>query len=302
MLRLPSCLRSCSESDKSRRIRAFDPDGISRVALKRMDMLDAVGAVLRRARSGIRLNRIKVEKELSAPLPAGHSFGFPYPSEFNAGAHDSINEKVAKYSSTHVLAWRSFGSAWNAVPIRYRASWYWHTEFADSIGVSSAPEPEERFYQECALFQFFVSAISTIETTYFATYCLGALIDANVFKMTEEADLRFYPGRVATLFGQRFPDEEVTRALQNCIEAEAYQRIVDYRNFLSHRGILSRHHWVGGERHAQSAVASNPTSLSTDWEFSLPLTPDLTNRYYSFLSSSVGGLLAALNRFVDGSL
>lgn len=68
------------------------------------------------------------------------------------------------------------------------------------MAVGDGPPLNQRYPQEMALFAFASAALSSLECCAFAAYCLGALVKPDVFPVTVERDLRFYPADVPDAF------------------------------------------------------------------------------------------------------
>lgn len=217
--------------------------------------------------------------------------GFYSPESFNADAHVEINERVAKYSQTHALRWRSFASGWNGLAHRFRSATESHKALTESVQRSSAPAPEERYIQELALFTFVVSAVSTVECFYYSMYCIGGIIVPNKFPMSKSKDLKFYPEKVSKLYIEEFPAEQHSISMASFLTDSQLIQLTELRNVLTHRGDIPRMHFGSTVRNIPSAIPSNPKELSQDWDFSLVLEPKIFDDYLKTISQNLDELM-----------
>ena len=230
-----------------------------------------------------------------------NSGGLLVPDDFNSGAVDEVRRIMGRYSASHAGPWRSFAAAWNALAYRYRAAYEYDQEFNEAMQAGDAPPAEERYRQERTLFAFFSAGLSAIECYCFAGYCVGSIAKPEAFPMTKDRDLRFYPSDVAKLFGSEFPGEHITRSLNELVNGPEFSRLSDWRNVLSHRGMFPRsiHMSLGSPAVKTGAyVASNPKSLSSNWQFDQTVDADLTLTVRKWLTRTLDDSLDSICIFV----
>jgi hypothetical protein len=235
-----------------------------------------------------------------------NSGGLLVPDDFNEAAVEQVREIMASYSTSEPGPWKSFAAAWNGLAYRFRSADEYHRDFTTAMESGDAPLAEPRYQQERALFAFYAAALSTVECFSFATYCLGSIAHPTGFPMTKDRDLKFYPSDVAKRFAKELPGERITELLQTLIDAPEFTQLSDLRNVLSHRGTLPRsiHASVGTGAPGKTGayVASNPKSLSSDWQFDQTVDVSLTLANRTWLSEILHDLLEAESEFVRAHL
>lgn len=215
----------------------------------------------------------------------------------DSAGYDDVRKIVATTRHEHDRAWRSFAVAWGAVLYRVQAAQEANDAFFSSVRVSAAPQPEERFIQEKLLFDFFASACSSVECLYFASYCIGAILDADAFPMDFPKNLRKYPHEISEAFGNSFPNERLTEVLDRTHKSDEFEALRDYRNFLSHRGSLPRHTYLGGEKDHATYVPANPLELSDRWVYEFEVTDSLTTDASKWLEMTLLDCISELRSF-----
>lgn len=107
---------------------------------------------------------------------------FHAPAGLPLAEYDAVNEHVAHRAPGNKDVWHGFASAWKGVAYRLRAAQEHAEGFRASIvASSSAPEPNERYRQDHDLFGFVVCALSILECFFFASYCVGSMLDTTHF-------------------------------------------------------------------------------------------------------------------------
>ena len=216
--------------------------------------------------------------------------------------YDEVRKVVAAMRHGHDREWRSFAAAWNAVLYRFQAALEADTAFSSSVKVSRTPPPDERYVQEESLFRFFASACSSLECLYFATYCIGAIIDSDAFPMDLPVNLKKYPRDVSDAFGARFAKDGLTAVLAKTLESAEFEALRNYRNFLSHRGSLPRHSHLGGDKDGSTYTPTNPHELSDSWVYDFEITEASTASARSWLETTIPTCIAELRSFTEGYL
>src|SRR5258706_1270690 len=163
------------------------------------------------------------------------------PNDFPRTAYNGIIKRVyitvSEKRPTPLLD--HFHDAWLAVAYRFFTFTEHDTAYRDSIRRAGSNAPRlEHYIQESALFGFFISGLTVIESFYYSCYSLAAMLDDKNFPMktpkfiqpTSTADkfVKFYSGELLTGTLDRF---------RNDIEYKNWGKI---RNILAHRILPAR--------------------------------------------------------------
>jgi hypothetical protein len=224
------------------------------------------------------------------------------PPTFNKTAHDAVNGRLSQYSQTHQKEWKSFASAWNGIAYRTRTAVDNDINFTNSISVSNSPQPEERFKQEEALFNFFVCSLSALECFFYAAYCFASILKPTVFPISVPKDLKCYPKDVAVKYAVEFAGDALTIEMEKCLSSPEYVAMVDLRNVLAHRGTIPRNVYRGGDQDGTATMPSNPTELSTNWQYNLAIDGSTTRKYATWFIRELSSLLSSASQFCYAKL
>jgi hypothetical protein len=164
------------------------------------------------------------------------------PSGFPSAAHDGMTKCVSTWSETHQSEYREFAAGWSAVAHRYFACWDCDRAFTQSIERDGpGPAPPERHSQEHALYVFFASGLSTIESFAYAVHAIGWMLDPPRFDMSSDDRKRnVTPGSTCKRLEAAFPNEALPAALREVVDSNAYNEWGGIRNVLSHRAATRR--------------------------------------------------------------
>ncbi len=234
--------------------------------------------------------------------PTLEAVGITMPPSFNKSAHDGVNRRLAQYSQTHKKQWQSFATAWNGIAYRTHTALDNDTNFTNSVSRSNSPLPEERFKQEEALFSFFVCSVSALECFFYAAYCFASISKPTVFPISLPKDLKFYPKDVAAKYAVEFAGDGLTVEMANCLSSSEYVTMVDFRNVLTHRGTIPRNFYRGGDEDGTATMPSNPTEVSTKWEYNLVIDGITTRKYTTWFIGELSSLLSAASQFCYAKL
>ena len=230
------------------------------------------------------------------------SVGFIVPSDFPSEAYERIYRLLVKYKDINPIQWQSFGLGWNGLAYRYRAMAEYDEQYTSSIKTfGNSPPFEERYKQGKALFGFFVSAVSTIECFFYSTYWVGAILKPSKFPSNSKA-LKLYPVDIAKKFEADFPEDSLSKQMVRCVHEPTYAEMKDVRDALSHRGMLPRHFYRGGERNGMATMPTNPKDLSNQWQYDLSIDERTTATRRQWLSGELKGLTSAANNFCERKL
>ena len=232
------------------------------------------------------------------------SLGFQMSLDFPMKSYKKVNECLTKHKDSHPIQWRSFGLGWNGVAYRYRAMTEYDKEFTKSVkSFGNSPQPEVRYEQGRALFGFFVNAVSTIECFFYATYCIASFLKPCDFSIQDPKALKSVsPANVEALFKVHFPKDALTTQMTKCVSEPAHTQIRDMRDVLSHRGMLPRNFYAGGERDGMATIPINPKDSPDIWKYDLPITEVTTALYRRWLCDNLTKLSQATDKFLRNRL
>jgi hypothetical protein len=173
-------------------------------------------------------------------------------------------------------------------------------ESSESFTRSIAGRPQshrEWFEAERELFNFFFNGLSAIESFYYATYCLAAMLDAAQFSVDREEDRK----RVAlnqsgvSKLSRAFPGNEVSAALEVMIGSTDYTEWGTIRNVLTHRTHPPRHYFI--------TIGMEPTEVRIESRLSEIGTLDTstTERRRNWLAAQLGELIVSAGKFAAKS-
>jgi len=219
------------------------------------------------------------------------------PDDFPSAAFERIWAKINPLSTTRNSLYLEFNSAWNALAHRYLAMVDHGEGFTASvIADGTSPKPERRHYQEQCLFDFFSSGFSAFDAFFYATFAVGALIDAVAFPMTTEKDQRKISCKhTVESYGRKFPQSVVLAALKALADSPEYGQWHDIRNILTHRAAPGRTFHV--------SFGSDDETPVDRWKvFGIPLDENTIPTRRAHASRLLTAALAAVADFVDQKL
>lgn len=231
------------------------------------------------------------------------SVGFVVPPDFPSEAHDRIHALLVKYKDTNPVQWRSFGFGWNGLAYRYRAMAEYDEQYTSLMqAFGNSPPPEERYKQGKALFGFSVSAVSAIECFFYSCYWVGAILKPSELPSSAKAVSRLYPVDIARIFVAVFPEDSFSQQMERCVHEPMHAEMREVRDALSHRGMLPRHFYRGGERNGMATMPTNPKDLSNEWQYDLLIDERTTAIRRQWLSGQLKNLTSAAISFCDRRL
>lgn len=167
-------------------------------------------------------------------------------------------EKIAHLlvSRASDVAHSHFVSAWSALPNRHLALTKCDDSFTTSLATDGAgPAFPKRYEQERDLFGFASSAFSAFECFHYAMFAIGTCLKPSSFplaKPSDERNVSFDSTRKA--YSSAFPGDAILNWFARYKTNVHATDIIVLRNFLTHRGIPPRHHWVGGPNHGTAVM------------------------------------------------
>jgi hypothetical protein len=231
------------------------------------------------------------------------SLGLLMPPSFPTGVHDKVHSCLVKYKNTHPAQWRSFGLGWMGVAYRYRAMAEYDEQFTTSIkNFGNSPPSEERYKQDNTLLGFFVCAVSTIECFFYSTYWMGVILKPDEFPSDSKNLKYLYADNIVSKFSANFHGDALTQQMEQCVANSTYIDMKNIRDVLSHRGMLPRTFYRGGDRDGMATMPTNPKDTSDQWQFDLQVDVRTTASCRQWLDNMLKQLIAAANNFCDRRL
>jgi hypothetical protein len=215
-------------------------------------------------------------------------FGFDVPSDFPIGLLESVHANVSDpdpHRPQTSSEWREWAGACNAVLYRFMACAEHSDALVASLRASTSPELPERYRQEKLLFSFFAEGLSSLESLYYGSYSIGALVDPIGLDPNRNAK-QITPRLVTERFEDVFATDPFTSKLRQVLDSSDHDRWRATRNVLTHRAAPGRTHHEGG-----------PTSGETYWQGDLLDPAEFTARR-AWLCSALAEILEPLDSFV----
>ncbi len=238
-------------------------------------------------------SRPRCSEPCSAPQPAPHmsrllrTIGIASPNWFPTKLHDETNQFVVQSGSTDRLEWRAFASAWNAVAARSRRAEDVALALRSAWRTSPNPVPEDRYREDCLLFEFACSFVSAVECGAYSVYVVLAIRSPAHFRLTDDKDLQRislkHLERTAKTAGQDFTE---ISAVAHAVGTDIGE-IRDIRDFLSHRGQLPRRVFLTMGEPRGSTVPSAPKVSPAKWEYDAELSVERVDGWHQLLVKSV---------------
>jgi hypothetical protein len=224
------------------------------------------------------------------------------PSDFPSETYEKISRLLVKYKDTNSKQWMSFGLGWNGLAYRFRAMAEYDEQYTSSIkSFGNSPPFEERYKQGNALFGLFVNAVSIIECCFYSTYWVGAILEPSRFPSNAEV-IKLYPKNVADKFNATFPGDALTKQMIHCVHERTYDDMKDIRDVLSHRGMLPRRFYGGGERSGKATIPTNPKDLSDKWQYDFPIDESTTEVRRQWIANELKVLVSTIHKFCERKL
>lgn len=177
------------------------------------------------------------------------------PDDFPVKPYENIMNSIvqAQESNKHPEPWHEFACAWNAIAWRFCSCAEHDLAFTKAMRQPEKFSSSHEIYvQERELFCFFVSGMSVIECTCYASFAVGSMLDVRTLPIVTEEDKRkIKPEMTADKFGKAFPGEGITSILNQLMISKEYRDWKTMRSILFHRSTPSRQIFVGGERNGE---------------------------------------------------
>lgn len=210
-----------------------------------------------------------------------------FPSEPYEAVHAKV---VARWSAA--ASYPQYSGAWNALAYRFHGAIDAGAKFQKSLKDFGAhPEPQQRYQQEEALFNFFSNGFAVFESMFYGLFAVGSFIDSGAFPLTTRRDQqRISPSHTNDTFKRVFPNDLLLDAFACLFSDAGYQRWRDMRNVLTHRAAPGRRMYVG---------IGSSDAPPVEWKLNeLPLNSELVPKHQRELAHLILSLLKAANTFV----
>lgn len=192
-------------------------------------------------------------------------------------------------------AWYVFVNAWNGLAYRLIAAKSYSDAFRESLQNSSM---QDRYVQDHSLFGFTISALSSIECAYMATYGLGAMLRLEHFPVAKENDLKKMPTDIVMSFQKFCPSSPLTKALAKISTSPSYEELCNLRNALSHRGALGRQSQLSTHQNLPQLIPANPKALAATFNYDIEFVPELTEKKLEWVTQSVSFIMDEISDFL----
>jgi hypothetical protein len=225
------------------------------------------------------LNRPETsEKEVSMALDP------PLPEDFPLESYSAIQKRISvDLGEAHPEARREFAGGWNALRFRYMACSEHDRDFTDLIRKhQSAPD---RYGQERALYGFFVTGQSAIESLCYGLYTIASVLRSDKSPVRDQDLKTIKWDRTAGLFSSSFPGATLTTTLTRLVASSEFKAWRNLRNILTHRSTPGRGINIGGLKDGV-----------IEWS-DIVLNQDTTASRRLWLSTMVGTLLRTADDF-----
>ena len=155
------------------------------------------------------------------------------PDDFPIESFEAIHARVVSSAARHEKATKEYYGAENGIAYRFRAC----CEYSEDYSSIGNPNFEGLHFQEKALFGFFVSGLSVIESFCYGAFMVGALIDQLAFPIADDKALRgINPGSTAKAYqNSKVAGEPLAKLLAGLVDDDEYKKWVNVRNVLAHR-------------------------------------------------------------------
>jgi hypothetical protein len=225
------------------------------------------------------------------PTPPVSTVHLEMPDDFEYAAYEAVHLRIGPLHESHQPQWTEYATAWSAIANRFQACADYDEAFTQSIRThGDAPQQPERYFQECDLFGFFVTGLSTIENTCYGLYAIASMLDDVYFPIRKAGNKKaIYPESTADRFRTTFPNEDISRSLNRMVNSQEYEDWKEVRNILAHRGSPGRQ--------IHRTVGSDESHGDTLWFNGIPLTASTTPSRRVWLAATIRTLFRQADSF-----
>jgi len=241
------------------------------------------------------------------PGPTKKTVGLEMPDDFPCSPYDAIHKRVSgRFQNPSDLLDQYLG-AWNAIAYRFASCTAHDTRFTETTRrVAGSPGHEDRYVQDDALFGFFVTGLSSIESFFYGLHAIAAVINGGAFPMQTEGERRkVTPEKTIDRFASAFPADSILIAFNQIgarnpqqpnqwLDTPAYGEWKSARNILAHR--------VAPGRILYGTTAPIPTPDAVVKELNIPINETTTSGRRQWLASTLTALMQAAENFASSRL
>lgn len=201
--------------------------------------------------------------------------------------HDAVTMRSSKLMMPdHRDHYLLFGAAWNGVGVRLKSTALHAAHYGTLFDGGTALPAETHFEQDAALFDTVANATAAAENVLFAAYLLSVF--PSVPRPFNKALKQRQDQMVERVLGAS-RTQRLGEFLRDSFDKKGAHLLYELRDFLLHRGRLSRNHFVGGPFSGKMTVARNAKSHSSEWENDLVFGETLLDEPLDWLKEHCDG-------------
>lgn len=207
-------------------------------------------------------------------------------------------------------AWMQTRDAWNAALHRFYAMCDHDEKFRKLLN-KHGPNPSDKkavHFQDREIFEFFVNAVTVVDSYFFGCYMLGAAILPEKFPIVNHRGIN--PLITAKKYVACFAGQQITLLLDDLLKAKEYAALSDTRNILAHRllpGRLISHTIYADKPGIEIQVKWDPQlysrpSLEERWGSGQLFNGEVTNVLRRWMMQELKVLIVACNEFLGSQI
>ncbi len=136
---------------------------------------------------------------------------------------------------------RLMGMGLGGVAHRFRTLAEYDQVFTTSFNnAGGAPPADDYYQQETALFIFFTTGLSCLESFFFAIHAHASYYKPKDFGLEKKQLMSVKPKTVATRFKEIWPESDLTKSMNKLVSSKEFKDWKELRNILSHRVVIPR--------------------------------------------------------------
>lgn len=212
--------------------------------------------------------------------------GFDVPDDFPLEQLELVHARVSDGGiyAANLPLWHHWAGGCNATMYRFIAADDANREWLATY--TDRPSIEQHIRQDILLFEFFATALSSLECLAYGLAAIGEHLRPDVFPVTTKPwTINF--NSVPRMFAQAFPNEPLTKALTGINDSAEMTSLRDTRNILAHRAAPARTY---SETLATSSGGDAATVGPTAWLGDV-LNEDTTRRPRGWIADALARML-----------
>lgn len=175
------------------------------------------------------------------------TIGLEMPPDFEVSVYNSVNAHAELAMNGDQEKLSEFWAGWNAVAHRFASCTSYGNAFADSVReYGDSPLPAQRHDQEQALFGFFVSGLSTLDSLAYAVWFICAMKRPERFPASspQERKAIILPNLRDKMLAE-FDGDSLAVTLRAICSSTQFCQWKEIRNVLAHRSSPPRTFFAG---------------------------------------------------------